>query len=131
MTVSSDSLSLGPGPQSTWRALTASMHWPNVSPRTAMPLAMGTTSVMPGIALTASRLLTLPTLPLIVGGRQTMQGLASGTWRSWVNCLRPVTMSRASTRLVGFPTRVKADSALSSTSTGLVCETAALVASSP
>ena len=78
-TVSSDSASLGPGPQSTWRALTASMHWPNVSPRTATPLAMGTTSVMPGIAWTTSRLLTLPTLPLIVGGRQTMQGLASGT----------------------------------------------------
>ena len=53
---------LGPRPQSTSRALMASMHWPNVSPRTAMPLAICTTSVMPGIVLTASRFLIVDDL---------------------------------------------------------------------
>ena len=107
------------------------MHCPNVSPRTAMPEAIGTTSVMPGIARTSLRLWTVSALPLIVGGRQTMQGLASATLRSKANCLRPVTASRASTRLVGFPTMVNSDAALSSTFTGFVSRTAALVANSP
>ena len=82
----------------------ASMHCPNVSPRTATPpatyrvCAMIATSVMPGMALTWARFRTAWAVPLIVGGRQTIAGLAFGTFSSIAKRLRPVTMSSASTR---------------------------------
>lgn len=78
-TVSSDSLSTVPGPQVTSSARVASMHWPNVSPRTATPCLTVTTSVMPGMFLTASAFATETTVPLTVGGLRTIVGLASGT----------------------------------------------------
>ena len=71
-----------PGPQDTSRARTASMHWPNVRARTATPVATMATSVTPGIARTSSSLPIDTGTPLMVGGRQTIVGRASGTWRS-------------------------------------------------
>lgn len=78
-TESSDSPSTSPGPQSTSNSRSASMHWPNVSPRTATPCFSVATSVMPGIRRTASALRTVRTVPPSVGGLRTMAGLASGT----------------------------------------------------
>ena len=107
-TWASDLPSTEPGPQLTFSARIASMHWPNVWARTATPPAtycvcgMITTSVTPGIALTAARLRTARRVPLIVGGRQTIVGSAPGTSRSIANCLWPVTMSWASTRPAAY-----------------------------
>ena len=80
------------------------MHWPKVAPRTATPVDTVTTSVIPGIALTAARLATDRTVPLIVGGRQTIVGMAFGTCMSIANFFWPVTAAKASTRPSGVPT---------------------------
>ena len=66
----------GPSAQVTFSARTASMHCPKVRPRTATPVEIVTTSVMPGILSTWARLLTRFTVPLIVGGRHTIVGSA-------------------------------------------------------
>lgn len=130
-TVASEAPSAVPGPQSTRRARTASMHWPKVRPRTATPVETVTTSVTPGMARTSARLATERTVPLMVGGRQTMVGRASGTWRSIANFLRPVTASRASTRRCPVPmTRNRARS-LRVTATAVSDSAAAFAASSP
>ena len=71
------------------------------------------------------------TVPLIVGGRQTMVGRASGTSRSMANFLRPVTMSSASTRPRGVPMTVNSDRGFSATATCRVRSLAAVRASSP
>ena len=97
-TDSSDAPATLPGFHDTRRARTASMHWPKVAARTATPVEITATSVTPGMARISPRLATEPTLPLIVGGRHTMVGMASGTFRSSVNRLRPVTAARASIR---------------------------------
>ena len=91
-TSASDLPSTVPAPQSTSSARTASMHCPNVAARTATPparivCAMIATSVTPGIALTAAAFWTDARVPLIVGGRQTIVGSASGTSRSIANFL--------------------------------------------
>ena len=85
------------------------MHCPKVAARTATPPAtkfvcgMIATSVTPGIAFTAAAFLTDSAVALIVGGRQSIVGSASGTSRSIANCLRPVTASSASIRRCGVP----------------------------
>ena len=107
------------------------MHWPKVRARTATPVEIVTTSVTPGIVRTSSALATERTVPLMVGGRQTIVGSASGTWRSIVNFLRPVTAARASTRLRGVPITVKSVSGLRVTFTGSVRTLAARPARSP
>jgi hypothetical protein len=89
------------------------------------------TSVIPGIALTAARLRTPRAEPLIVGGRQTIVGLAPATSRSIANRLRPVTMSRASTRRWGVPTTRNCERGLSWTFTLTLCDTAASSLSAP
>ena len=67
----------------------------------------------------------------MVGGRQTMVGLASGTSRSMVNFLRPVTAASASIRLWGRPMTLKPARGASSTLTCRVLALAALTASAP
>ena len=136
-TLASDLPSAGPGPQSTLSARIASMHCPNVSPRTATPPAtlrvcgMSATSVIPGMALTCARFLTERGVPLIVGGRQTIVGLAFGTSSSIAKRLRPVTMSSASTRFCGVPTTRNCERDLSCALTVAVSDTAAFALSSP
>ena len=130
-TSASDSPSTVPGPQVTVSARTASMHWPKVWPRTATPVEMTATSVIPGIALTAARFATDRTVPLIVGGRQTIVGSALGTARSIVNVLRPVTASSASIRFCGVPISANADVGFSCTDNGVVVAAAAATVSEP
>jgi hypothetical protein len=119
-TVSSDLPSSVPGPQVTSRARTASMHCPNVAPRTATPVDTIATSVMPGMASTADRLLTDRTVPLMVGGRHVIVGIAPGTSRSIANFLRPVTAASASMRLCGVPTTVKSGASVNCTEASVV-----------
>lgn len=88
------------------------MHCPKVRPRTATPVETTATSVMPGMACTAATFCTETTVPLIVGGRQIIAGIAPATLTSIANCLRPVTASRASIRFCGVPMTLKADAAL-------------------
>ena len=107
------------------------MHWPNVSPRTATPVETTATSVMPGIASTSAWLRTALGLPLIVGGRQTIVGLASGTSRSRAYFFLPVTALRASSRRCGVPITVNSEAGLRSTVTDRVRSVAAFSASSP
>ncbi len=109
------------------------MHWPKVRPRTATPVETATTSVMPGIAFDRGQVLhRRRTVPLIVGGRQTMVGSAPGTSRSIANFLRPVTTSRASIRLRGVPMTVNFDAVLErDRDTATVVVLAAFTASSP
>src|SRR5205814_6975701 len=103
----------GPSPQVTSSALPAVHAWPNVSAITATPGGLGTitppagmttTSITPGIALTAPRLLTLTTVPLICVGMRSTVGLASGTAWSIVNFFLPVMMLSASRRPAAWPT---------------------------
>lgn len=130
-TVASDSLSTVPGPQVASTFWIASMHWPKVSPLIATPWVIPTTSVIPGIARSAARLLIERSVPLIVGGLATMVGFAFGICRSIANCLRPVTMSWASTRLRGFPITLNSDGDLSCADTVIVLALAAALASDP
>ena len=82
--------------------------------------------------MTSARLLIFLGLPLIVGGRATIVGLASGTTsRSIANCLRPVTMSSASIRFCAVPSTVNADAGLSSTFVDVSVDAAAGTASEP
>ena len=106
---SSDRSSIGPGPQVTSRASLASSAWPNVSATTATPVLITAMSRTPGMARTSSRLLTFLTVPLIVGGRRTIAGVAPLMSRSRVYLKEPVTISRASTRRCDVPTRVNSD----------------------
>ena len=98
-TSASDTPSAVPPDQSTSSLRIASMHCPKVLARTATPVEIVTTWVTPGIFRTAPRLRTALTLPLSVGGRQTIVGLAPLTVRSMANFFLPVTASRASVRL--------------------------------
>ena len=82
--VASLSPATGPSAHSTSSARTASMHWPNVSARTATPVLTVATWVTPGICSTASWLRTRTGVPLSVGARQTMVGRAPSTCRSVV-----------------------------------------------
>lgn len=107
------------------------MHWPKVRPRTATPVETGTASVMPGIARTSARFSTERTVPLIVGGRHTIVGSASGTRRSIANVLRPVTASSASILPRPVPMTVNSEGSFSTTETWLVATPAAFTASSP
>src|SRR3954465_12143269 len=118
--VLSDWLSAVPWFQLTFSARIASTHWPNVRARTATPVEMTPTCVTPGIDRTCEMLLTHLTVPLIVGGRHTIVGSAPGTWWSIVNFLRPVTASRASTRLYGLPITLKLEAGARVTPTSLV-----------
>ena len=70
-------------------------------------------------------------MPLIVGGRQTIVGLAFGTSSSIAKRLRPVTMSSASTRFCGVPTTRNCERDLSCALTVAVFDTAAFALSSP
>jgi hypothetical protein len=106
------------------------MHWPKVLARTAMPVSTCATCVTPGIASTAALFLTDLGVPLSVGGRHTIVGSASGTSRSIANFFLPVTMSRASTRLVGLPITSNCLAGLRSTLTLRVVALAALAARS-
>ena len=119
--------SMVPAPQVTSSALTAFQAWPKVSAMTATPGGVGTTlppagntamPITPGMARTAAALLTDTTVPRMVGGRRTIVGIAPGTAWSSVNFLRPVTMSRASSRAWRRPTTDQADAALGSTPAG-------------
>ena len=85
----------------------------------------------PGIALTWSRLATLCTLPLIVGGRQTMVGSALGTSRSSANCFCPVTAARASMRRCGVPTSENREGDFRRATTALLRLAAAFFVSEP
>jgi hypothetical protein len=87
--------------------------------------------VTPGIARTSARFATDPTVPLMVGARHTIVGLAPATSRSIANVLRPVTASRASMRFRGVPMTVKAAVGVSSTATGSVRVAAAFAARAP
>lgn len=130
-TVSSDLPSAVPGPQSTRRARTPSMHCPNVSPHTATPVGITTTSVIPGIANTSAAFRTPRAVPLIVGGLQTIAVLAPGMGRSRANFFSPVTAARASTRVRGVPMMPNCERGLRVTSTVSTVTLAALVARSP
>jgi hypothetical protein len=107
------------------------MHCPKVLARTATPVEMITTSVTPGMALTAARLPADCTVPLIVGGRHTIVGNALATFTSIANLLRPVTMSRASTRPRAVPITVNFDGSLSCTRAVVDTATDAATASDP
>ena len=133
-----------PSAQRTLHARTASMHWPKVSPRMAMPpriwplsavlvFGISWTSRMPGIRSTSLLLSSSSALPLMVGGRQRTVGLASGTSRSIANGLVPVTAARASVRTTSVPISFRAPWRLTFTSREArrVRETAAAEASSP
>ncbi len=129
--VSSDSPSTGPGFQSTSIRRIASMHCPNVFARTAIPVEIWATCVTPGRARTDALLRRRRGVPFRVGARQTMVGSAPLIWRSIENCLRPVTASRASSRLRGVPTTVKSSSDFRVTSTSRSLSSAAASARSP
>ena len=86
---------------------------------------------MPGIASTAAWLRTALGLPLSVGARQIIVGLASGTWRSRVYVFLPVTALRASSRPCGVPITAYSEAGLRSTVTDRVRSVAAFSASSP
>lgn len=68
----------------TSRAFLPSSAWPKVSDITATPVGTTARSLMPGIARTAASLVTFFTVPLIVGGRRTITGIAPGMSRSSV-----------------------------------------------
>ena len=70
-------------------------------------------------------------VPLIVGGRQTIVGIAPGTSRSIANCFVPVTISSASIRGCGVPTSVCCEAGFSCASTACVREAAAALVSEP
>ncbi len=70
------------------------------------------------------------TVPFSVGGRQTMVGIALGIFRSIAKFFLPVTMSRASTRPMLWPTYLPGLS-LSLTFSGLTTLDAASADSEP
>ena len=76
------------------------------------------TPITPGMALMVPKLLTRTTVPMMVGGRRTMVGLALGTGMSIVNCFLPVTMARASMRPALLPTTLYCEADLGSTLSG-------------
>ena len=99
-----------PAPHVTCSARTASMHCPNVA--AAHGDAGGDDGDVGDARASPARrrgCRRATTVPLIVGGRQTIVGSAPGTSRSIANCLRPVTMSSASIRFCGVPTTSKSD----------------------
>jgi hypothetical protein len=117
------------------------MHCPKVRARTATAedvvprpgsasVEISTTSVTPGIERTSSRLSIDSTVPLIVGGRAIIVGSASGTSRSIVYFLRPVTAATTSSRRCSVPMTLNSSVGLSSATASRVTSLAAAVASS-
>ncbi len=98
----SDSDASGPGAQVIRRASRALKAWWKESATTATPPATLTTAWTPGITR-AARSSTETTVPPSVGGRATTVGFAPATVRSPAYVALPVTMSRASIRVVGRP----------------------------
>ena len=121
-----------PGPGFHWiaRASRAASAWSNVAATTATPVGMRATATTPGIARAAASS-TERTVPPSVGGRATTHGSASGTGRSCVYTARPVTMSRASMRDVGWPMTVKSAGSLGTGGTAGTTMVAASTDSSP
>ena len=126
----SDRLTLGPGFHVMRSASRAFSAWSKVWATTATPVGIEVTATTPGMALAAASS-TVATVPLIVGGRATTQGSAPGTARSCVYFARPVTMSRASMRVVGRPMSSKSSASLGTGSTAGTRTWAAAVDSSP
>ncbi len=87
----SDSASTVPGFQVTFSASRAASACPNVSATTATPVGTTPIASTPGIFFAAA-LSTDFTVPLIVGGRRTTVGIASGTSWSSVYLNSPVTI---------------------------------------
>ena len=129
--VSSDSPSTGPGFQLTFISRIASMHWPKVRARTAMPREVLATCVTPSMRRILARFSSRRGVPLSVGGRQTMVGSAPSTRRSIEKSFWPVTAARASSRSYGWPTTVKSEGSFSPTSISVGNGCAASSASSP
>src|SRR5215213_6376751 len=103
-TSASESPSTDPEPHVTSTADFAFKAWSNVFALTATPLGSSVTATTPGIWTAADASYDF-TLPLIVGGLITTVGKASGTSISSAYFAAPVTMLRASMRVVAVPMR--------------------------
>ena len=121
----------GPGFHVTSRASRAFIAWSKVAALTATPVGIVAMATTPGMPASRGCCRRVATVPLSVGGRAITVGNAPGTSRSSVYLVRPMTMSRASMRFVGFPMTLKSAGSFGVARTVGVTVAAAAADSSP
>src|SRR5215207_9779205 len=127
---SSETPSTEPDPQVTWTFDPAFKAWSNVFALTATPLGSSVTATTPGM-LRAADASYAWTLPLSVGGLITTVGRAPSTSTSSAYFAAPVTMLRASIRVVDVPMRRYCDAGFGSVDTAGSSSWAAASVSDP